>query len=174
MNTEKIYDAAVAAYSDKVDKYMAKVLNDLRDNDDAEYGDVESAAKGIPSVYEAFSLTDTDVKLEIDATPLTKKDRDDMLAKRSEGAKKARGAMLRKAREAENAIEAEAKRIAVGMQYFSSAFAKLSDEAARKIYDDAWAIAYERGHSGGLAEVMREFGNILDFADRVVSSAAEG
>ena len=65
MNIEKIYDAAVAAYIDKVDKYMKKVLTDLRDNDDAEYGDVESAVKGIPSVYEAFSLTDTDVKLEI-------------------------------------------------------------------------------------------------------------
>ncbi len=174
MDIEKIYSAAVAAYTDKVDTYMTKVLADLRDNDDAEYGDVESAVKGIPSVYEAFSLTDTDVKLEIDATPLTKKDRDDMLAKRSEVAKKARGAMLRKAREAENTIETEAKRIAIGMQYFSSAFAKLSDKTANKIYNDAWAIAYERGHSGGLSEVMSEFGDILDFADRVVSSAAEG
>ena len=174
MNIEKIYDAAVAAYTDKVDKYMKKVLTDLRDNDGAEYGDVESAVKGIPSVYEAFSLTDTDVKLKIDTTPLTKKDRDDMLAKRSEVAKKARGAMLRKAREVENAIESEAKRIAVGMQYFSSAFAKLSDKAARKIYDDAWAIAYERGHSDGLSAVMSEFGAILDFADRVFATAADG
>lgn len=160
---QKQYHDGAVAFAEKVKAVYA-------DYDFKSGRDIEEVYLGLPSEFRAMRALNTVVRNAIDDMPLTVAERNELTAVAKEAEREARKIMQSAYKEASATLEKKAKEFAIDQQYFYCAFRNLSSSAKEKIFDEAWAVAYERAHSEGFMAVIIAFGEVMDFAEKVVEA----
>lgn len=172
METKKINKIAAVQkqYHDATVAFAEKVKSVYTDHDFESGHDIDKAFREMPSVHSAMRGLKATVHKAIDDMPLTVAERDELTAVAKKAEDEAWTVMRKACNNASASLEEKAKRVAIDQKLFKFTFRNLPSSAKEQIYTEAWNIAYERGHSEGFRAVMDEFGEIMDFAEKVVEA----
>lgn len=159
----------IEMYVKGADEFALKVRKTY-DHDFVAGRDIDEAFRGMPSSFRAMKELNATVKKALDETPLTVAERAALDAVAKEAERGARQVMQIACNDASVFLTEKAKKLAIDQQYFNCEFRNLPLSAKERIFDEAWDVAYERAHSAGFVDVMTEFSEIMDFAEKVVEA----